>query len=93
MNTDKPIRESYINNKNHKENQIKKVKLYLANSHSDTRTYLHDGNWNHKKTNAQKAVWSCTGYGGKCSSCKRSSWDTVKNRKTTYEFNGIEKHF
>ena len=92
MIEERPRRETYLINDKHKETQIRKVKLYMGNM-TDSRGYLYDGNWNHKKTNAQKAMYSCGGYGGKCPTCKRGNWDRVKERKSYYELNGVEKHF
>lgn len=91
MDSQKPIRVSYLNNQKHKETQVRKVKLLMASRIPDNRAYLFDGNWNHKKTNAQKAMYSCGGYGGKCPTCKRANWGTEKNRIQTYEFQGTER--
>lgn len=94
MDIGKPIRISYINNEKHKETQIRKCRLYMMGAKSENRMYLVDGNWNHKKTNAQKAMWSCGGYGGKCPSCKSSNnYGSHKLRTDVYEFNGEKRHF
>lgn len=92
MEVGKPVRASYLNNLQHKEKQMRKVWLYMCHAMSDQRAYLYDGNWNHKKTNAQKAMWSCGGYGGKCPSCKRSrDYGNKKEKMGMYEFDGVMK--
>lgn len=49
--------------------------------------------FNYKKTNAFKGVWSCTGYGGKCASCKRGSYGGERKYHKEFYFAGDEIRF
>lgn len=71
-------RHSYNDNLKHKEKQLKKVKL--TSLHECVRDHLLD-KFNFKKTTAWKGMWSCSGYGGKCASCKNSYNEPKKFQK------------
>jgi hypothetical protein len=63
-------RNRYEINDHHYKKELKKVKR--ISMQQTIRNGLLD-NFNFKKTNAYKGVWSCSGYGGKCPSCKSST--------------------
>lgn len=70
-----------MHNGKHKRNECKQYKLLEATSNKygdqrDIKNHYID-KFNFKKTTALKAMYSCTGYGGKCSMCK-PNWNEGK---------------
>ncbi|KRW99258.1 hypothetical protein PPERSA_03964 [Pseudocohnilembus persalinus] len=69
----------YNKNRNHKVKALK-----FANYQVNFKGYKKDiSNFNFKKTNGRKYFFSCSGYGGKCPSCKYGCYrnDNIKNNK------------
>lgn len=80
----------YDRNAHHYEKELKKTKRIAQ------LQVIRDGlldKFNFKKTNAFKGVWSCSGYGGKCASCKGSSYGLGKKYTKEYYAFGDNSFF
>jgi hypothetical protein len=75
-------RNRYKINDHHYKTELKKLKRILLR---DPKDGVAD-NFNLKKTNACKRLWSCTGYGGRCAQCKISNSNASDRRKYTKSY-------
>jgi len=85
-----PKRNRYQINTHHYEKELKKTRRIAL------QQTVRDGllnQFNFKKTNAFKGVWSCSGYGGKCPRCKGSSFGLGKKYRKEYYSFGEDSYF
>ena len=62
----------------HKAQQLKKFRFLVGRRDLGDREAHFFTKHNYKKNTAEKSLYSCSGYGGKCHNCKSSPWGKDK---------------